>query len=110
MTLITVVAIVSLAAEQVGDASPGDSRVATAARSAGDAGSWRRTVDGWERMTAWRGQPFVVQPATAPLPHPFVVACLESLLSLLALLAFSGNRGLSGRGVPGRAPKTAAAG
>jgi hypothetical protein len=53
------------------------------------AGVWRRTVDGWERTTDWRLRRGVPRPAVMPLPHPTVVAALEILISLWALLAES---------------------
>jgi hypothetical protein len=67
-----------------------------ASRSAADkatasagAGVWRRTVDGWERTTDWRLRRGAPRPAVVPLPHPTVVAALEILISLWALLAES---------------------
>ncbi len=45
---------------------------------------WVRTVDGWERPTAW-------QPSEVPPPrlHPLVVAFGQGLLSILALAAYA---------------------
>ena len=46
---------------------------------------WRRTCDGWERITWWTAQP----ETRRPVLHPTVVALLEMFLALAALVAFS---------------------
>ncbi|HLA85911.1 MAG TPA: hypothetical protein VJL29_14060 [Thermoguttaceae bacterium] len=48
---------------------------------------WKRTVDGWEPRDSWLRGPFV-QPARL---HPALVGAFELLVSLAALVAFSGS-------------------
>ena len=47
--------------------------------------AWRRTAHGWEKPTAWHDKPAPHRPAL----HPMVVALLQVLLTLAALIAFS---------------------
>jgi hypothetical protein len=47
-----------------------------------EAGSWRRTVDGWENMHRWQAPAYY-----RPKLQPHVVAAFELLASLLALIA-----------------------
>ena len=49
--------------------------------------AWRRTADGWEKTARWHNEPAVRRPAL----HPMVVALLQMLLALGALIAFSRN-------------------
>jgi hypothetical protein len=53
---------------------------------------WRRTADGWERVSDWERPP-PREPSLAAV-HPILVAALLLMLSLAALLAFPprGNR------------------
>ena len=44
---------------------------------------WVRTADGWEKTGQW-----MLSPQHAPTLHPLVVASLEGLFSLMALIAF----------------------
>ena len=48
---------------------------------------WRRTVDGWEKVTWWSDEPEVVR--HCPTLHPMVVALLQMFLALGALIVFS---------------------
>jgi hypothetical protein len=50
--------------------------------------AWRRTVNGWERL---RVEPTTVATERPPL-HPIIVALLELLLALMALVGFSPTR------------------
>lgn len=50
---------------------------------------WRRTVDGWEPLYV----PKAPWQAFEPSLHPLIVASLEVLLSVVALVGFCGNRG-----------------
>ena len=54
------------------------------ASSARELDCWRRTRDGWERVTWLRPQ----IPPRRPALHPSVVGLLELLLSVTALVAF----------------------
>lgn len=47
---------------------------------------WRKTRDGWERPT-WLAPPIEGKPAI----HPAVVGIIQLLVSMLALVAFSGE-------------------
>lgn len=47
--------------------------------------AWRRTQHGWQRAT-WLAEPV---PPRRPTLHPGVVAALELLLSVMALVAFA---------------------
>ncbi|MEX0714378.1 MAG: hypothetical protein WD278_18725 [Pirellulales bacterium] len=49
---------------------------------------WRRTPHGWQKVSYW--QP---PPPYRPALHPAVVATLEILLSLIALVAFAPQAG-----------------
>jgi hypothetical protein len=68
---------------------------ATAPAMAADglSGAWRRTNTGWERVELLQSQPDYRRPAL----HPAVVGSLETLLTVTALVAFSGRRRV-GRG------------
>ena len=50
---------------------------------------WVRTVNGWERASTWRylAEPREITPALRI--HPLLIALLEVLTSLAALMAFS---------------------
>ncbi len=63
---------------------------------------WRRTVDGWELKSSWARDPSGARPATV---HPAVIATLQILLAVAALIAFSNERGKR----PSHARKTPAA-
>jgi hypothetical protein len=53
------------------------------------ANTWVRTINGWQRPSDWSIQGTQYHPRL----HPLVVALVQGLLSLLALLAFpSGKR------------------
>ncbi len=46
---------------------------------------WRRTRDGWERMSWWRAEATRHRPAI----HPLVIGSLQVLVSAMGLIAFS---------------------
>ena len=48
---------------------------------------WVRTADGWEKTGQW-----TLGPKHAPTLHPLVVASLEGMFSLIALIAFCPTR------------------
>ena len=48
---------------------------------------WRRTVDGWERVTWWSDEPEVCR--HRPTPHPIVAAPLQMFLALGVLIVSS---------------------
>ena len=48
---------------------------------------WRRTVNGWEKKTAW-SRPTKLLPAATRL-HPVLLASIQILISVGSLLAFS---------------------
>jgi hypothetical protein len=50
---------------------------------------WRRTPHGWQKVSYWQPAP----PPYRPALHPAVVATLEILLSLIALVAFAPQAG-----------------
>lgn len=50
---------------------------------------WRRTTVGWEPTVAWRGRgPQLGPPPAAAKVHPIIIASLQMLLSIGALLVF----------------------
>ncbi len=58
-----------------------------------NADSWRRTVNGWERMSDWPAGPQAVSSDERTLRvHPLVVGALELFLSLAALMAWPYSR------------------
>ena len=59
---------------------------------------WRRTSDGWERSSH-----LLRQPIAQPSLHPSVVASLEILLAIFALLAFPATTRRVPRTQPGSA-------
>ncbi len=74
---------------------PSDVTPATDGRAqVGTDNGWRRTAQGWEQRAHWRmpGHARVGAPEYAEIPivsvHPVVVALLQLLISLGALLAF----------------------
>ena len=57
------------------------------AQGAVESGTWVRTVDGWERRSDWATS----RPLYDPALHPLVIAALELLVSLAALIAVTDN-------------------
>ncbi len=50
--------------------------------------SWRRTANGWEESDRWLPTPYSAPPAL----NPRVVAALQAMLSVTALVAFPSRR------------------
>jgi hypothetical protein len=49
------------------------------------AAAWRRTSHGWEQLDVQSA----AERSTSPTLHPAIVGCLQVLLTLMALVAFS---------------------
>lgn len=84
--LLTLVLMVVSYLAFVWDTTPSESQE-NSTGSAVEQVRWVRTSDGWEKASTWMPLPPVYQP---PL-HPLVIAGLQGMLSLAALLAFPGR-------------------
>lgn len=99
MVLLAAVLLVSYSGDCVSDShsqdEPHPARV--------DRNDWRRTATGWEQAGNWQPNPPMVLAVTASpsagAMHPLVVAALELLISLAALLHFSPAGTLRGKKV-----------
>jgi len=65
---------------------------ASVSTRAGTAGEWRRTAQGWQRVTDWGGAEGV---SAGPAIHPVTVSLLQIVVSALALAIFPVFRGRS---------------